>query len=437
MRPRRVLFFGEAVTLAHVARTLVLGESLLPDHEVTLALAPDAHRYVPPDRFRVARLDSIPASRFIDALAKGRPLYDEATLLRYVQDDLRLIDSVRPDLVVGDFRISLSASARLRQVPYLAVANAYWSPWYERPPPLPVLPWTRLVPLAIGQVLFAVARGPVMGAHTDPLNRVRVRYGLPPLARDLRRVYMDTDHVVYADVPELFPTPGAPKSHRHIGPILWSPPADLPAWWSEPLDGPSAYVTMGSSGDPTLLGSIVTALDAIGVRALVATAGAEFSPPAGSLARTCAYLPGVQAAQRADLIVCNGGSLTTQQALAAGKPVLGVASNMDQFFNMRAICESGAGLTVRADRATVRDIREAVRMLLENASFGDSTRRLSAVLGRYSAADLFRSTVEGILGSGTDGGPSHEKDPTEPDPGIRAPLLDGLRAGVGNQPPGA
>jgi hypothetical protein len=66
---------------------------------------------------------------------------------------------------------------------------------------------------------------------------------------------------------------------------------------------------------------------------LVSTAGAE--PLANHDSVFCsAYLPGNQAAARADLVVCNGGSPTTFQALSEGVPVLGIPGNLDQFLNM-------------------------------------------------------------------------------------------------------
>lgn len=433
-RPR-VLFLGEAVTLAHVARTLVLGESLAGDCDVAVGLASHAHRFVPPARFDLHSLDTVPGAQFLEALRRGRPVYDEPTLVRYVQADLALIDRTAPDLVVGDFRISLSVSARLRRVPYLTVSNAYWSPWYTRPAPLPVLPWTSLVPLAIARPVFALARSPAMAAHTVPMSRTRARFGLPPIGRSLRRVYTDADHVAYADVPELFPTPEAPGTHHFLGPILWSPPGQAPAWWEAPIDGASAYVTMGSSGDPAQLGAIVSALDALGVTALVASAGADFEPPTGSRARVAAYLPGIEAALRADLVVCNGGSMTAQQALAAGRPVLGIASNMDQFFNMRAIEEAGAGLTLRADRATGERVRLAAHRLLHEPAFATAARRLSGILARYSAQRRFAGLVAGILGADSAGGARHEDDPAQPDPGLHPAVQPGLRAGLGNESP--
>ena len=40
------------------------------------------------------------------------------------------------------------------------------------------------------------------------------------------------------------------------------------------------------------------------------------------------FAPGDQLAERADLMICNGGSLTVYQSLAAGQPGLGVAAHI-------------------------------------------------------------------------------------------------------------
>ena len=68
-------------------------------------------------------------------------------LRAYVDDDLALLEAVRPDVVIGDFRLSLSVSARVAGIPYVNVTNAYWSP-YARPHfEVPNLALTRLVGL--------------------------------------------------------------------------------------------------------------------------------------------------------------------------------------------------------------------------------------------------------------------------------------------------
>ena len=125
-------------------------------------------------------LQSISSKHFLDALAKGRPVYDVQTLRSYVRDDLKLIEKIKPDLIVGDFRLSLSASARLVGIPYTNITNAYWSPYYARNKyPLPVLPITKVLPLPIADVLFRLTQRLAFSLHCRPLNTIREENGLP------------------------------------------------------------------------------------------------------------------------------------------------------------------------------------------------------------------------------------------------------------------
>lgn len=367
-RRPRLLFVAEAVTLAHVARPAALQASLDPERFDTFFACDRRgwrHLTVPPER-RLA-LDSLDAAVFTERLRRGQPVYDEAQLQRYVHADLALIEQVRPDLIVGDFRLSLQISARLAQVPYAGITNAYWSPHGPlRALPLPVLPWTRFVPLEPAQRIFDLVQRPALAAHCAALNTVRVAHGFARLPADLRQVYTEADHVLYADSPALFPLPAAPPSHRHLGPVLWSPPGALPAWWSElPADRPLVYITMGSSGVAGLLERVIDALAGHGPCIVASTAGAPLPQRRWPDVWCADYLPGERAAARAALVVCNGGSPTAQQALAAGVPVLGICGNMDQMLNMRGLASAGAGTALRADRLTPTLIRTAARRMLE------------------------------------------------------------------------
>jgi UDP:flavonoid glycosyltransferase YjiC (YdhE family) len=133
-----------------------------------------------------------------------------------------------------------------------------------------------------------------------------------------------------------------PTSHQYIGPVLWSPTVEPPAWWdSLPTDRPIVYVTLGSSGRSDLLEVVLQALAGLPVTVIAATAGRIDPKTVPPNAFVADYLPGEEAASRAAVVICNGGSPTTQQALAAGKPVIGIASNLDQHLNMAAIERRG------------------------------------------------------------------------------------------------
>lgn len=392
--PKKILFVAEAVTLAHVARPLALAAALDPaEFEVALACDPRARWAASAFRGEVRSIRSIEPSAFLRALAVGRPVYDEQTLEAYVREDLAVLEAVRPDVVVGDFRLSLSVSARRAGIPYWNLTNAYWSAYYACPRyPIPSHPATRFLPIPLADAAFQLVRPLAFKRHARPLARVRRRHGLPPLGGDLRRAYTDGDRVLYADVPELFPLRDAPPEHRFLGPILWSPPVALPEWWSRlPRDRPLVYVTLGSSGHQAGLDATLEALSQVDCTIAVATAGLEARGAAPRNAYVARYLPGTEVAERSKLVICNGGSPTSQQALAAGVPVLGVASNLDQFLNMRAIATAGAGRLVRADRASAPRILAAVRDLLANPAYAESAAKVSAAFARYRAGERFRA----------------------------------------------
>ena len=393
---KRILFVAEAVTLAHVARPLALSSALENSGcELNFACDPNYHWLLKDFGGSVHALPSIDSAHFLHALSQGRPVYDEATLSRYVADDLELLKQVRPDVVVGDFRLSLSVSARLAQVPYLTISNAYWSPYVRQAYPIPEHPLAQRFGLTVAQFLFGLARPLVFAHHTLPLNRLRRRHGLPPLGFNLNRVYTDADHVLYADVPEMFTMQGLPENHHFLGPILWSPPVPKPDWWQRiPLDRPILYVTLGSSGQARLLPTVLEALAALPVTVLLAGSGQRLPTTLPDNLLAADYLPGMEAAKLAQLVICNGGSPTSHQALAAGVPVLGLPSNLDQFLNMQAVEASGAGLLLRADRADTASIRLAVEKMRATASYTEAAQRIAHIFDHYPAGPRFKQLVE-------------------------------------------
>ena len=315
---KRVLFIAEAVTLAHVARPIALASGLDPDEfDVVLACAPRYREFFPPQAGHVHEIYSITSAQFLAALANGRPLYDLATLRRYVSDDLQLLERVKPSVVVGDFRLSLAVSARRLRVPYVSLSNAYWSPFARPNFQLPSHPMTRVVGRRLASAIFRIVRPIAFAYHALPMTRLRREFGLGGLGFDLRRVYTDADYVAYADIPEIIPTYDLPSHHSYIGPVLWSPPVSPPPWWdSLGTASPLIYVTMGSSGDSALLPRIIEALATLAVKVVVASAGAPIPAALPANVYCAEYLPGELFAKRAQLFVCNGGSPTTQQALA-------------------------------------------------------------------------------------------------------------------------
>ena len=398
-----MLFIAEAVTLAHVARARVLAGTLDPSrYDVHVAWDPRYNHVLGPLPFPHYPVHTLPTEQFLKRLTHGFPLHDVTTFRRMVADDLSTIDRVKPDLVVGDFRLSLAASARIARVPHIAIANAYWSPYGRQTFDFPAFhyPLSGLLGRRAAFSIFRTLRPVGFALHTRPLNRVLRKHGFPPIGNDIRTMYTCGDYTAYADLPELAPTEGLPATHRYIGAVLWSPPLAPPPWWQDlPRDKPIVYVTPGSSGERPLLPIVLEALSKLPVTAIAAAAGRTQHQTWPANARVAEFLPGEQAAARSRLVISNGGSPTTYQALAAGVPVLGLASagNMDQHLNMDGVVRAGAGEILDATRARVSDVASAAERLLSVHSYTAAAHRLrDAHLARRAEA-LFPALVAEAL----------------------------------------
>ncbi len=396
---RRVLFFAEAATLAHVARPMVLAQTLeAAGYEVHFACDGRYRELFPTLARPWYPLESIDSQAFLDALANGRPLYSTERLQQYVEADLVLIEAINPNLIVGDFRLSLSISARLAGIHYMAITNAYWSPYARPQYRVPELSITRALGVPLANLLFKLARPLAFALHTRPLNLVRKHYGLPSLGLDLRRTYTDADTVLYADLPELIPTFDRPISHQYIGPINWSPDIPLPPWWDKlPEDRPVVYVTLGSSGQSNLLPTILSALAKLPISVIAATVGRITHNEWPANVFVTDYLPGDQAAARAKLVICNGGSPTTLQALSEGVPVIGIASNLDQYLNMGYLEKAGVGRLVRSGQVSTVCIKQETERILGDLECQGRTVQVQNQVTACSATSNMLKLVNTII----------------------------------------
>jgi UDP:flavonoid glycosyltransferase YjiC (YdhE family) len=394
-----ILLVAEAVTLAHFGRIATLAKALASSaYEIAVASDPRYISLEPCLERAFHPIRSIPSAEFARALAQGKPLYSVETLTRYVEDDLTLLDKLKPDLVIGDFRLSLAVSAPLREIPYAAVVNAYWSPFASTHYPVPDLPMTRIVGVRLAQKLFDTVRPIAFAQHARPLNRVRRNYGLPPLGPDLRNAYTWGDYTLYADIPEMVSTCNLPANHQYLGPVLWSTHTGLPEWWDRlPDDKPVIFLTLGSSGQASLLPMALNALSRLPATVIVATAGKIAIADTPANAYITDYLPMDIATRRSKLVISNGGSLTTYQALACGVPVIGLCSNMDQLLNMEAVERSGAGVALRGAKTSSADLFSTASVMLGNSPYAQAADQLSRLLQQYDAGQRLREVVTEIL----------------------------------------
>lgn len=364
---KHILFFSEAVTLAHIARCVALANEIHRSGNYKITFAAD-NRYdeiigsVP---FQRIPLNTVSSRYFEKKLSQGLPIYNVQTLTDYVNEDLRIIEEITPDFIIGDFRLSLAISSRIKKIPYATITNAYWSPYADITYPIPELPLTKIFGITIAQKLFDFARPFVFKLHTLAFNKVCKKFRQPEISSDLRQVYTHADYTLYADIESLIPMKARPSNHIFIGPILWSANVPLPEWWVNlPSDKPFIFVTLGSSGDSRLLPMLLETLSQMSVTVLCVTAKKTSIKKTYANVFITEFIPAGLAVKKADIVICNGGSPMVYQSIVENKFVIGLPSNLDQYLMMTLAQAAGYGKLIRSGKVDCNSITHAVTQAL-------------------------------------------------------------------------
>ena len=402
MPRRRILFLAEGATMAHFVRPLALADSLdTRQYDIHFCAPPRFLSYLRRKPFITGELNTMPGERFLANIGNGAPAFPPDVIRDYVKQDRDLIRGIRPELVIGDMRPSLSISARLEGAPCAVIMNAYWSPYAKRRSIIPSIPLTRVVPPRWLGPLYRMTEPLAFAIHVGQMNRVRKEFGIPPLPLDLRAMYTEADYVLYPDVPEFTPTSGLPASHHYVGICPWSPPLPKPDWWGRMKDDsqPKAFIALGSSGAVRTLPALVSALSKLSVSGVLATSGRDM--PAGTGGMYVAdLLPLTETAALCNVVVSHGGSTGVYPAIAAGTPVLGIPENADQQLSTAVLEENGAGLGVRVEEASPSRLLRALEKLLFDPQYRRSAQRWATVFGRYDSGVMFRRFLAETLDAG-------------------------------------
>lgn len=161
--------------------------------------------------------------------------------------------------------------------------------------------------------------------------------------------------------------------------------------------GPSILVTMGSSGTEEFLFEAIRALKltpednwtavVLASKSICSLEKAKSIAAGDSrLLITDRFIPALAANSLADVIISHGGQGTVQCALAAGKPIVGVALQVEQQTNLDNAMNHGAAIRIQKQFWKAKNIRNAVLTVLHNHSYADKARTLAQILNAMDGA---------------------------------------------------
>ena len=333
----KFLLVPENNSLSHVAKALAIRNGLLDrGHEVLLAVSQRSASFLKHLNMPYAILPDI-QERDGSAFPSVNWFRDDATTRMVIDEERRLLESYRPDRVLGVFRFTLKASAKLAGIPYDSFICGC------------------LLPGACDA--YGYARGEKGARHQAGLmsgffryagmrlNRVLAGYGVTGI-EDAREMLLG-DRTFLWDFPEFLHV-DLPDNCVHVGAINWLDwPVEDFGWDSfEPYEGrPLVVLSFGTCvGDVGVARYLSQLLGDMGFHVLLATGGQkqmvnEFSrQPWLSI---CSFAPLHQLWPKVSLLVSHGGQMTTFEALKHKVPVAVMPFQPEQAHN--GVCLEALG----------------------------------------------------------------------------------------------
>jgi UDP:flavonoid glycosyltransferase YjiC (YdhE family) len=216
-------------------------------------------------------------------------------------------------------------------------------------------------------------------------------------------IYTVPDALAALTVPGFeFERGDAPDSVHLVGALPgrsaagWVPPP----WWAE-LDGsrPVVVVTQGTLAnrdlsqliEPALAG--LAGLDVTVVAALGREAGA-LSVPVPPGAHVAGFIPFDVLLPRASVLITNGGLGGTQQAIAAGVPVIVAGLTEDKPAVAARVAYHGLGIDLHTGAPTPEDVAAATETVLADTGMHANVRKLAPVYAAHDAlSEIERLTL--------------------------------------------
>ena len=155
--------------------------------------------------------------------------FDPALVQRCVRDEMAAVAAFRPQLILGDFRLTAAISAKLAHLPYVSVVSGYMTEYFN------------IVDSMVSAEARPIKHGLISGLARTIQSRQKKTLAASfarQVARQNKLTQLDSlydfltgDLTLIADLPEFCPLDGAPASFRHTGPLIWEGlDPTLPSW---------------------------------------------------------------------------------------------------------------------------------------------------------------------------------------------------------------
>lgn len=205
--------------------------------------------------------------------------------------------------------------------------------------------------------------------------------------------FLKADLTIVNDLPDYYCQTALPESVVFSGPVFCRSKSNEPVdpqiqkIFSASNTNRKIFCTLGSSGSREQLLEIVRSFtygegrDWNGVilspNAVCPIEDARrILGPSQNVYITDKFVPAEKVNALADIVICHGGQGTLQTALHSGTPLVGVATQAEQFLNLYNVELQGAGIRIPVNDWNAQNIQMSVQKIIADRQFKISAMRL-------------------------------------------------------------
>lgn len=312
----------------------------------------------------------------LDMFSKG--------IVYYTKSILKAIESSKPDIMVSDFAFfASSVAAELAKIPCVVVYHSGLPFRGDTVPPFGSgLPMGKNSAHA-GEEYIRKEKELVQRLD-DRLNAARRKFNLPTLAPDmLRRPYSEWLNLVTSIEAAEAPRNNLTSNTLFIGPCFGKRKGMQTEFPFEKLraDKFKVYASLGTvfNNKPGVFLKIMEALYEPEYQIIISAGGAYQALSQRKIPQNVLLFKGVPQIEllpKVDLVIGHGGNNSTNETLAAGKPLIVIPVGGEQTDNASRVEFLGVGRRISMNQLDKSKIRQAIGEIREQPSF---LERLAAI----------------------------------------------------------
>lgn len=392
---KKILFFVESISYGHIARSLIISQWLRElNPNIVIACPPSSRTIFDQAAFEIEEINITSPAQIYQRLCQGDSMYVKENLLTYFREDDLLIQKIKPQLIISDFRFTALQLAKKYSIPGVAISEVTCHPSFQ---PLGTVPDSLAKPdFAPLWLLDFISQKTPMGKMINkqkiaeisiPYQEASREYGMEILPSFFHYASQG-DLCLICDHPDLIPLNSLRSGDIFTGAVLWKREDSLPPELVNlNPEQKIVYISLGTQDSLStdflenyiqlLLQENLQVIVSLGKRNLTVLSQND-NLWVFDFINDSKLLPLV------NLMVYPGGAMSTYQGIACGIPLLVLPAHANQHFYAEAIVNQQLGYLLRPSRLNFKKLTETTLDLLNNSKIFDSVQRFKDKLSSFN-----------------------------------------------------